>query len=124
MDLIKFQKLFLIAFVLDRESGSESKTASDLLRIYLKHAEFVKVLTSSLTPLSEISKLKEEFNGKIEINVLKLPRFFLGKGRAILLLGIRYWHRKALKSKVEQDYFSGADLGVHLSFATFLSEHL
>lgn len=120
MDLIKFQKLFLIAFVLDRESGSESKTASDLLRIYLKHAEFVKVLTSSLTPLSEISKLKEEFNGKIEINVLKLPRFFLGKGRAILLLGIRYWHRKALKSKVEQDYFSGADLGVHLSFATFL----
>jgi glycosyltransferase involved in cell wall biosynthesis len=106
--------------VLDRESGSESKIASDLLRIYIENAGHVKILTSSLTSQSEVAKLRAEFDGKVEIHILEFPRIFVGHGRVILLLGIRWWHQKALKKKTEQIYFSDVDLGVHLSFATFL----
>ena len=119
LESLKSKNLLVVAFVLDRESGSESKIASDLLRIYAENAQNVKVLTSSLTPDTELTKFRDEFFGKIEFNVHDFPKFFLRHGRAVFLIGIKLWHRKALKNKSEQILYAGLDLGIHLSYATF-----
>lgn len=120
LNLISNKKLIVFAFVIDRDSGSESKIASDILRKYLAHGASVRVLTSSQTPTIEISKLFSEFGQKVEVKRLEFSKFFEGRSRPIFLLGIRLWHQNALRRKIEQETYVDFDLGVHISFSTFI----
>ena len=113
-------RLVVVAFALDRLSGSEGKIASELVQIYSNSAKKVYILTSSLTSKEEIQKFENQQKQNVTVLSINFPSIFERFGRIGFQIGVQYWHRYATRKLAKMDDLKDIDLGIHVSYGTCL----